>query len=174
MVWRRLLPGHGRPLFSDARLDNQRGVILRTSFVVGRNQGAGSGALGRLGWLARMGLGGKVGHGQQGMSWIHELDMNRIFYRALTHDSMHGAYIASSPEPVPQVEFMRLLRRTLKVPIGLPATEWMVRVGAHWLLKTDPELALYGRFVLPKRLQDEGFTFQFPELNEALKQIYSA
>ena len=65
-------------------LPTQRKVILRTSFVIGRDRGAGGGALARLRRLVRLGLGGRVGSGRQGMSWIHEVDMNRLFERALT------------------------------------------------------------------------------------------
>ena len=122
----------------------------------------------RLGLLAKIGLGGKVGSGQQGMSWIHELDINRIVERAIGDPAMRGTYIASSPYPKSQLEFMRTLRRSLRMPIGLPATEWMVRVGAHWLLRTDPELALYGRYVIPTRLQEEGFEFRYASLSDAL------
>jgi uncharacterized protein (TIGR01777 family) len=152
-------------------LPSQRQVILRTSFVLGRDRGAGCGALARLRFLVKLGLGGKIGSGRQGMSWIHETDLNRLFERALTDSTMQGAYIASSPNPVSQVEFMRELRRAVGMPIGLPATEWMVRFGARWLLRTDPELALYGRFVIPKRLQEEGFEFRFPHLREALDNL---
>lgn len=97
--------------------------------------------------------------------------MNGIFERAITDERMRGAYIASSPNPVEQVEFMRSLRAELRMPIGLPAFEWMVRIGAPLLLRTDPELALYGRYVLPKRLQAEGFEFRFPGLRDALKDL---
>jgi len=154
--------------FAASILPEQRGVVLRTSFVVGRDRGAGAGAMSRLRPLTRLGLGGTIGSGTQGMSWIHEQDMNRIFERSIEDSSMHGAYIASSPNPVSQREFMRRLRKSLKAPFGLPATEFMVRVGAHWLLRTDPELALYGRYVVPQRLTDSGFAFKFPELAEAL------
>jgi len=106
--------------FASQRLASQRGVVLRTSFVIGRNRGAGGGALGMLGWLARCGLGGTVGTGQQGMSWLHETDMNRIFERALNDSTMQGAYIASSPHPVSQKVFMRQLRQSVGMPIGLP------------------------------------------------------
>ena len=157
--------------FNASLLDAQRGVLVRTSFVIGKDRGAGGGALGTLGMLARIGLGGRVGKGTQGMSWLHELDMNRIFARALTNDSMHGAYIASSPNPVSQVEFMRLLRSAVGMPIGLPAFEWMVRLGAPLLLRTDPELALYGRYVIPKRLLDENFEFRWPSLKAALDDL---
>lgn len=152
-------------------LPTQRQVILRTSFVIGRDRGAGGGAMARLKFLARFGLGGKVGSGRQGMSWIHELDMNRLFERALTDPTMHGAYIATAPNPVAQQEFMRHLRRALGMPIGLPAFEWMVRIGAPLLMKTDPELALYGRYVISQRLKDEGFDFKFQSLPEALQDL---
>lgn len=158
--------------FAQSVHSEQRGVVLRTSFVVGRDRGAGGGALSRLRFVARLGLGGKIGSGQQGMSWIHEKDMNRIFERAIMDSSMQGAYIASSPNPVSQVDFMRSLRRTLRVPVGLPATEMMVRLGARWLLRTDPELALYGRYVVPQRLAESGFSFEFPELDSALADLH--
>ena len=157
--------------FSEALQPDQRAVILRTSFVVGRDRGAGGGALSRLRAIARIGLGGKVGSGEQGMSWIHEKDMNRIFERAILDSSMQGAYIASSPNPVSQQNFMRSLRRSLRMPIGLPATETMVRLGAHWMLRTDPELALYGRYVMPQRLIESGFEFDFPDLDSALANL---
>ena len=152
-------------------LPTQRSVIMRTSFVIGRDRGAGGGALARLGMLARFGLGGTVGSGTQGMSWIHETDINRLFERALTEDSMNGAYIASSPNPVSQRDFMRELRRAVGMPIGLRTYSWMVRIGAPLLMRTDPELALFGRYVVSKRLQDERFEFQFPQLREALNNL---
>lgn len=157
--------------FAEAVLPSQKQVILRTSFVIGRDRGAGGGALARLGFLARLGLGGRVGSGTQGMSWIHELDMNRLFERGLADEAMHGMYIASAPNPVSQAEFGRSLRRAIGMPIGLPAFSWMVRLGAPLVLKTDPELALYGRYVLPQRLLDEGFEFRFPSLPEALADL---
>lgn len=159
--------------FASSVLPEQRAVVLRTSFVIGRNRGAGGGAMERLCTLARFGLGGRVGSGRQGMSWIHENDMNRVFERAITHENMNGAYIASAPTPVSQAEFMLALRRAMRVPIGLPAFEWMVRLGAPLLLRTDPELALYGRYVVPKRLLAEGYEFGYPTLDKALNELLS-
>jgi len=153
--------------FAEAVPQAIRAVILRTSFVVGR----GGGALSRLTKLARFGLGGTVGHGRQGMSWLHELDMNRIFERALTDPSMAGAYIATAPNPVSNAEFMRELRRAIKMPIGLPAPAFLVRFGAPLVMRTDPELALYGRYCIPKRLQAEGFEFRFATLGPALDEL---
>jgi NAD dependent epimerase/dehydratase family enzyme len=157
--------------FSMQVLPSQRAVVLRTSFVIGRNRGAGNGALAKLAGLARIGLGGTVASGRQGISWIHEADMNRIFDRALGEPAMQGAYIASSPNPVSQREFMRTLRKAVGMPFGLPAPSWLVRLGAPLLLRTDPELALFGRYVIPKRLENEGFEFQFPQLDEALADL---
>jgi len=152
-------------------LPTQRGVVLRTSFVIGQDRGAGAGALGRLRTLARLGLGGRVGSGMQGMSWIHEADLNRLIERALTDSRMSGAYIVSSPNPVPQHEFMKTLRRVVGIPLGLPAFNWMVRIGAPLFLRTDPELALHGRYVVSKRLEQERVEFQFPDLEPALREI---
>jgi NAD dependent epimerase/dehydratase family enzyme len=105
------------------------------------------------------------------MSWIHEKDMNRLFERGLTNTEMRGVYVASAPHPVSQVEFMRELRRVAGMPIGLPASPWMVRFGAKFLLRTDPDLALYGRYVHSKRLEQECFEFCHPTIREALQDL---
>jgi uncharacterized protein (TIGR01777 family) len=157
--------------FRASVLPSQRSAILRTTFVIGRDRGAGGGALARLRTLVRLGLGGTVGSGMQGMSWIHETDMNRLFERALKDPTMAGTYIASSPNPVSQRVFMTEMRRAVGIPIGLPAFSWMVRMGATCFLRTDPELALFGRYVVSQRLQDEHFDFRFPQLPEALKDL---
>ena len=147
--------------------DEVRQVVLRTSFVLGKS----GGAFPKMKMLARLGLGGRVGHGKQGISWIHEKDMNYLMERAITQESMQGVYVATSPNPVPQEEFMRKLRRAIGMPIGLPATEWMVRFGAHYLMRTDPELILYGRYCVSRRLEKEGYKFKFPELGEAFENL---
>lgn len=157
--------------FRESVLPSQRQVVLRTSFVLGRDRGAGGGALARLRMLARLGLGGRIGSGRQGMSWIHATDINRLFERGLTDSTMQGAYIASAPHPVGQLEFMRELRRAIGAPVGLPAFSWMVRFGAHSVLRTDPELALYGRYVVSRRLQEEEFEFQFSHVGDALRDV---
>jgi NAD dependent epimerase/dehydratase family enzyme len=173
--------------FHDAALPSQRKVIFRTSFVIGHDRGAGGGALARLKTLVRLGLGGRVGTGKQGMSWIHEHDLNRLFERAIsalpyregsssnpharTPPPLQGPYIATAPNPRSQLEFMRALRRAMHVPIALPAAAWMVRLGAPLLLRTDPELALYGRYLKSSRLEKEGFNFNFPHLPEALASL---
>ncbi len=166
-----LAPDVGRAwedAFDRACPDATRRVVLRTSFVVDRR----GGAMDRLGLLARLGLGGRVGSGKQGFSWLHARDMNRIIERALTESSMSGAYIASAPKPVSQAEFMRSLRQAIGMPIGLPAPAFMVRLGAPLVLRTDPELAMYGRYVVPKRLLDEGFEFEFDTIDAAFDDLF--
>jgi uncharacterized protein (TIGR01777 family) len=153
--------------FIESLPNGMRGVILRTSFVMGRN----GGALPKLKRIAQLGFGGKVGHGKQGMSWIHEHDMNELIYQSIINTNYHGVYIASAPNPVSNEEFMRELRKALKMPIGLPAPEWLTRLGARFLFRTDPELALFGRYVKSERLEKEGFVFRFPFLREALKDL---
>jgi len=154
--------------FHQSTLPEMRQVIFRTSFVLGKK----GGALKRLALLTRLGLGGKVSNGRQGISWIHEADLNRLFHKAITNPKMQGAYIASAPHPVSNKVFMKTLRQAMRIPLGLPATAWMAQWGAHYLMNTDPELALFGRYCVSKRLQAEGFAFQFPGLTEALNDLF--
>lgn len=148
--------------------DDIRCVKLRTSFVVDRR----GGAISRLAPLAKLGLGGAVGSGKQGMSWIHHRDMNRIFEAAINNDAMEGAYIASAPHPVSNRDFMRALRGAVGMPLGLPAPSLGVRIVAPLILKTDPELALYGRYCVPTRLLESGSTFDFPTIDAAMVDIF--
>lgn len=97
--------------------------------------------------------------------------MNRLFTRAIANDEMSGAYLATSPNPISNAEFMRELRRALRIPVGVPALAWMVRLAAP-VLRTDPELALYGRYCYSSRLKDEGFDFMFPDVRSALTNLY--
>ncbi|HZW05547.1 MAG TPA: DUF1731 domain-containing protein [Phycisphaerales bacterium] len=159
--------------FAEASRTVPRSVVLRTSFVLGRS----GGAMATLARLCRLGLGGAAGHGRQGMSWIHELDMNRLFERGLRDASMRGVYIASAPHPVSNAEFMRSLRRAAgglgALGIGPPTPAFLVRIGAALVMRTDPELALYGRYVASRRLAEEGFEFRFPTLQGALADLFA-
>ena len=153
--------------FLSALPENTRGVRLRTSFVIGRN----GGALSSLKRIVSLGLGGKVGNGKQGMSWIHEFDLNHLIYEALTNDKYDGFYLASAPKPVSNQEFMKELKSRMKLSIGVSLPLFMIKLGAKYIFKTDPELAIYGRYVKSKRLEEEGFTFKYPELSGALKSL---
>jgi hypothetical protein len=153
--------------FAEAVLPEMRQVILRTSFVLG----AKGGAFPKMRMLVRCGLGGRVGHGRQGISWLHIDDMTRLIVRAIADETMAGVYVATAPKPVSQAEFMRELRRAMRMPIALPAAEWMVRFGAHWLLRTDPELVLYGRYCVSRRLEEEGYEFAFENITDAMADL---
>ena len=153
----------------ESLLPQMRSVILRTSFVLGTS----GGALPTLALLCKLRLGGTVGSGTQGMSWLHEADMNRIMMRALEDQSMSGAYIATAPNPVSNKHFMKALRQSLGVRLGLPTLTWMVKMWAPLLFNTDPELALYGRYCIPQRLLDEKFEFLFSDLDAALTDLFN-
>ena len=144
-----------------------RSVILRTSFVLG----ATGGAFPVLRRLARLGLGGKIGSGKQWISWLHVGDMVRIIRRAIENDSMQGIYNVTAPHAATNAQFMSALRRAIGMPIGIPSPGWLVRLGAATLIDTDPELPLYGRHIVPKRLLDEGFLFDYPDLDTALQDL---
>ena len=168
-----LAPDVGRAweaAYADAKPGGTRGVVLRTGFVLSRD----GGALSRLSLLTKLGLGGTVGSGTQGMSWIHAVDMTRVLVRAIDDQSMDGVYIASGPNPVSNRVFMRALRRAMRMPIGLPSPSPLVRIGAPLVLRTDPGLALYGRYCVPRRLLDEGFEFAYPEIDAALRDLCTA
>jgi len=144
-----------------------REVRLRTSFVIGKD----GGALKTLKRITKLGLGGKVGSGTQGMSWIHEYDLNQMILEAIENINYNGFYIASAPNPRSNKDFMKLLRKQMKISFGLLSPSFLVKFGAKYFFKTDPELALYGRYVKSERLEKENFSFKFPNLEEALEDL---
>lgn len=144
-----------------------RKVVLRTSFVLG----ASGGAFPVLRRLARLGLGGRIGSGRQWLSWLHVDDLVAVCRRAIDEPAMAGVYNVTAPEPVTNADFMRKLRRALGMPVGLPSPAWLIRLGAATLLDTDPELPLYGRRIVPARLLEEGFAFEYAELDAALRDL---
>ncbi len=155
--------------FQKNKPNDVKGVILRTSFVIGKN----GGALTSLKRIVNLGLGGTVGTGKQGMSWIHEFDMNEIIHQAIINPTYEGIIVASSPNPVSNKAFMKSLRRKMKFPFGIPAPEFITRIGAKLIFRTDPELAIYGRYVKSKKLELLGYEFKFPALDDALEDLLS-
>ncbi len=153
--------------FFDALPNTTRGIVLRTSFVIGKD----GGALKSLKKIVKLGLGGKVGSGKQGISWLHEYDMNELIYQAIQKDSYVGTYIASAPNPVSNAVFMKTLRKTMHYPIGIPLPNILTKIGAKYIFKTDIELALYGRYVLSDRLKSVNFNFKYPTLDSALTNL---
>jgi uncharacterized protein len=118
----------------------------------------------------RRGLGGKSGDGRQYMSWIHCEDFIRSVSWLIEHEEVSGAVTVASPNPLPNVEFMRALRQARGIRVGLPATKWMLEVGAVFL-RTETELILKSRRVVPGRLLDAGFTFGHPTWLEAARDL---
>lgn len=151
--------------FFDAPTPNTRKVALRTAMVLGKH----GGVLPVLANLARYGLGGKMASGMQYISWVHEQDVCRAIEFLITND-FEGTFNVSAPNPLQNKMFMELLREQTKQPIGLASTKWMLELGAIFL-KTETELILKSRWIIPSRLQKAGFHFAFPELKGALEDL---
>ena len=150
-----------------AEVESTRKVALRSAMVMSPDPG---GIFDTLMGLVRKGLGGKAGSGRQFVSWIHELDFVRAVTWLIEHDDVAGPVIIASPMPLPNAEFMREIRRAARVRIGLPATRWMLEMGAA-LMGTETELILKSRRVVPRRLLEGGFKFQHPAWSEAVKDL---
>ena len=120
--------------------------------------------------LLKLGLGGRQGSGKQMYSWIHIEDTCRIITWLWDHPEMQGIYNASSPNPVTNTVFMKTLRKLTNHKIGLPAFEWMLKLGAPFI-GTETELVLKSRWVLPTKMLQSGFQFKYPHLEQALKNI---
>jgi len=149
--------------FIDAQTPKTRKVALRSAMTMSPEAG---GIFDTLLGLVRRGLGGKVGDGRQFMSWIHYEDFVRAIDWLIERDEIDGAVNLASPHPLPNAEFMKILREASHTRIGLPTTRWMLEVGAI-LMRTEPELILKSRRVVPGRLLEHGFTFKYPHWPEA-------
>jgi NAD dependent epimerase/dehydratase family enzyme len=107
-----------------------------------------------------------MGSGRQFVSWIHELDFCRAVEWLMTRENLEGVINLCAPNPLTNAEMMQTLRETLGVPVGLPATKWMLEIGAFFL-RTETELILKSRRVVPARLLESGFRFDYPTFREA-------
>jgi uncharacterized protein (TIGR01777 family) len=150
-----------------AATPNTRKVLMRSAVVMTPN---GGGPFDMLLRLVRFGLGGSAGDGKQYVSWIHDQDFVRSVDWLIQHDELEGPVILAAPSPLPNAEFMQALRKAWGMPFGLPATEWMLELGA-FVLGSETELILKSRRVIPTRLLDSGFTFQFPTWSEAANDL---
>ncbi len=151
--------------FWDVAPATTRRVVMRTSIVFGPQ----GGALLPMTRLVLFGLGGKQGNGKQIVSWIHEADVARIV-DWIIHGTATGVYNVTSPQPVRNSVLMKKLRTVLNFSFGIPAPERLLRVGAA-VIGTETELILKSRWVIPKRLLQEGYKFKFPTLDSTLKDI---
>ncbi|MEX5635097.1 epimerase [Parafrankia sp. FMc2] len=152
---------------ADAPTPDTRRVALRTSMVMAPGRG---GAFDMLLRLTRCGLGGPVGGGRQYMSWIHGRDFARAVDLLLTDDTFAGPVNLAAPNPLPLRDFMAGLRGAAGVRLGLPATRWMAEIGA-FALRSDTELLLKSRRVVPGRLLGAGFAFDFPAWPAAAEDL---
>lgn len=153
--------------FNEAQTPRTRKVALRTTMVLGMNRNSVVPVLRRL---TRLGLGGRMGSGKQLVSWIHEEDYCRAIEWVIAHEALSGPVNFAAPNPLPNAEMMRLFRELCGVPFGLPATEWMLELGAVFL-RTETGLIIKSHRVVPGRLLASGFTFRFPHFREALEGL---
>ncbi|MET7596833.1 TIGR01777 family oxidoreductase [Streptomyces sp. NPDC005481] len=151
----------------EARTPHTRKVALRSAMVMSPDRG---GVFDVLLWLARLGLGGPVAGGAQYVSWIHERDFVRAVEFLIDREDLDGPVNLAAPNPVPQREFMRDLRAARGVPAGLPATKAMAELGA-FVLRSDTELLLKSRRVVPGRLLAEGFAFEHALWPDAAREL---
>ncbi|MEZ5229804.1 MAG: NAD-dependent epimerase/dehydratase family protein [Acidimicrobiales bacterium] len=156
--------------FAEASVGVERTVLLRPGIAIG---GADDPASRQLALLARFGLGGKVGSGDQWVSWVGAEDLFDVLLRAVIDPTMHGVYHVTSPNPVRNRELMAAYRRAVGRSFGLPSPSLVATIGA-WLLGSDPGLALTGRRCVPTRLLAEGQQFAVTDLDEAVSRAVRA
>jgi len=152
--------------FFDSITPGTRKVALRIAIVLGKE----SGALQPLRNLATIGFGGRQGNGSQYFSWIHEKDFINSVNFIVENKELSGVYNVAAPNPVKNVQFMSILKKALKIPFGVPMHKWMLEMGAL-IIRTETELILKSRRVVPKKLIEEGYKFQFPNLEKALSNL---
>ena len=153
--------------FFKTSLPKTRKVLIRIGLPLSQH----GGLLQPLIKLTRFYLGGSAGSGKQYLSWIHLHDLNRIFEWAIENESTQGIYNGNAPNPVTNEQFMKTLRTELNKPWSPPAPSILVKLGARYIFQTEPSLALSGCFSVPNKLLSEGFTFNFPYLEETIKDI---
>ena len=153
---------------NEAVLTQTRKVLMRLAILMNPDRG---GTFDLLMGLARRGLGGANGDGRQFVSWIHDRDFVRSVYWLIEHAELEGPVNLAAPNPLPNVEFMRALRSAAGVCCGLPAKKWMLEIGAFFM-RTETELILKSRRVVPGRLLQSGFEFQFPSWPAAAVDLY--
>jgi uncharacterized protein len=154
---------------AEAQTPATRKIAMRITLVFGKD----GGVFPVLRRLARFGLGGRMGSGQQFVSWIHVDDFCRAVGWLISKEELSGAVNITAPNPLPNREMMQLLRQFCGMNLGLPATAWMLEVGAFFL-RTETELIIKSRRVIPGRLVTSGFQFEFPTLKEALENLVAS
>jgi uncharacterized protein len=152
---------------NEARTSRTRRVALRSAIVMSPDRG---GAFDVLSRLARLGRGGSVAGGRQYVSWIHDQDFVAAVRFLIERDDLAGPVNLAAPGPEPQRDFMRELRDSWGVRVGLPATKWMAELGA-FAIRSDTELLLKSRRVVPGRLLAAGFEFSYGDWGRAARDL---
>ncbi|MEI9957008.1 MAG: DUF1731 domain-containing protein [Ferruginibacter sp.] len=152
--------------FFNFKLPATRQVALRMAIVLGN----GGGVMLPMKNLVRFGLGGKQGSGNQMFSWLHIEDLFNVIVFLQEHKELSGVFNTSAPNPVKNKILMQCFRKNMKAIIGLPTPKWLLKMGAI-LIKTETELVLKSRWVIPERLLNEGYEFKYATIDEALKNI---
>jgi len=150
-----------------AATPDTRKVLMRSAIVMSPSQG---GPFDMLLRLVRLGLGGRFGDGREYVSWIHDQDFVRTVDWLIHHEELAGPVNVAAPNPLPNSQFMQSLRKAWGIPFGLPATNWMLELGA-FVLRSETELMLKSRRVIPTRILQSAFTFQFPTWAEAARDL---
>ena len=120
--------------------------------------------------LMRVGLGGTQGNGRQWVSWIHEEDFARAVEFLIAREDLEGSINIASPNPERNREFMATLREAWDMPNGIPAPSPILEVAAYFM-RTETELILKSRRVVPARLLEAGFHFEFPNWAHAAQDL---
>jgi uncharacterized protein (TIGR01777 family) len=144
-----------------------RKVLMRSAVILSPDSG---GIFDVLLGLVRHALGGRVGDGRQYVSWIHDADFIQAIRWLIDHENLEGVINLASPNPLPNAEFMCLLRDAWGAKVGFPASKWMLEIGT-FLMRTETELVLKSRRVIPGRLLHEGFQFAFPHWKGAAHDL---
>ena len=155
--------------FFDFKLANTRQVALRMAIVLGKN----GGVIIPIKNLVRLGLGGRQGNGMQMFSWVHIEDVYQTIAFVQAHQEISGVYNLSSPNPITNEIFMSTFRKIMKMPFGLPSPKWLLKIGAV-IIKTETELILKSRWVIPEKLIAAGYNFKYATLEDALKNILTS
>jgi len=152
--------------FFSFTLPKTRQIALRISIVLGSD----GGVMIPYKSLVRFGLGGIQGPGTQRFSWIHIEDLFKIILYIQEHNHLSGVFNCSTPNPITNRDLMNALKRAFNRKLGLPAPTWLLELGAIFI-RTETELILKSRWVIPERLVKEGFIFSYPTIDQALAQI---
>lgn len=152
---------------NEADTPKTRKVLMRSAMTMSPDR---DGIFDVMLGLVRKGLGGTAASGRQYISWIHDHDFIRSIYWLIDHEELSGPINLSSPNPLPNAEFMRIFRETWGAIFGLPAMEWQLAIGAFFM-QTETELILKSRRVVPKLLTNSGFEFEFPDWKEACRDL---